>query len=102
MASAGVGIVLEATGFGPTNGGLTVTGNGPLPPGTPVGTAPTGGRIQRKTGPDGSTSSGVGIYLNGTKSPSFRWMDLRVFDNSAIFGRDVAGFHLEDSIVEGE
>jgi hypothetical protein len=90
--SAGNGIVLDTTGLAAGNGGLTITGNG---------AAGTGGTIQHKTGADGSTTSGIGIYLNNTKSPSFRWMQLNDFDNSAIVGRSVQGFTLQDSVING-
>jgi hypothetical protein len=77
----------------PSNGGLTVTGNGPSP-------AASGGRISRKIGPDGSTSQGFGILLNNTKDASFSWMELATFNNSAIAGRNVFGFLLADTVID--
>jgi hypothetical protein len=88
--TTGVGIVLDNTGVDAGNGGLTITGNG---------TAQSGGIIRRKSGPDGSTTSGVGIYLSRTLNPSFNRMDLNRFDNSAIIGREVTGFLLADSVI---
>ena len=32
------------------------------------------------------------MYLNNTNNPSFNWMELSNFENSAIVGRNVAGF----------
>lgn len=94
----GVGIVVDDTG---SAGGLTVSGNGPLPVGTPVGTAPTGGRIRNKTGSDGSTTSGLGIYLNATLNPTLHWIEVTGFENSGIYGLNVVGFGLFDSLVAG-
>ena len=53
------GIILDTTG---ASGGLTVSGSG---------AAGSGGTIANKTGADGSTTTGVGIYLNSTTNPSF-------------------------------
>jgi hypothetical protein len=89
--SSAVGIVLDNTGTAAGNGGLTVTG---------TGSANSGGTIQRKTGGDGSTTAGIGIYLNNTKNPSFSWMLLRDFQNYAIRGIAVSGFTLANSTVE--
>jgi hypothetical protein len=97
----GAAIILDNTGVGVTNGGLTVTGNGPLPPGSPAGSPPTGGRIRRKQGADGATTDGVGIYLNSTKNPSFTWVELINFSNAAIIGRDVHGFWMDNSLIDG-
>ena len=96
--SPGVGIVLDDTGAA---GRLLVSGNGPLPNGTPLGTPPTGGRVRNKTGADGSTTSGIGIYLNATLNPSFHWMEVTGFENSGIYGLNVNGFELADSLVAG-
>jgi methionine-rich copper-binding protein CopC len=90
--SSGVGINLDGTGLGASNGGLTVTG---------TGTAGSGGTIQHKTGADNSTTAGIGIFLKDTKNPSFSWMQLNDFDNSAIAGRNVQGFTLQNSILNG-
>ncbi|MGH3079819.1 MAG: beta strand repeat-containing protein [Gaiellaceae bacterium] len=83
------GIILDNTG---STAGLTVTG---------TGTAGSGGTIANKTGADGSSSSGIGIYLNNTKSPSFTRMQLNDFQNFAIRGSSVSGFTLADSVVSG-
>lgn len=90
--SAGNGIHLDGTGLAAGNGGLTVTG---------ISFPASGGTIQHKTGPDGSTTSGIGIYLNNTKNPSFNWMQLNDFDNTAILGRSVQGFTLQNSVING-
>ncbi|MBC7964319.1 MAG: cadherin-like domain-containing protein, partial [Fuerstia sp.] len=85
--SAGVGINLVNTG---TSGGLTVTG---------TGSAGSGGTIQHKTGADGSTTAGIGIFLNNTRNVALNWMQLNDFDNFAIRGTSVTNFSLIDSIV---
>lgn len=90
--SAGVGISVIGSGLAAGNGGLTVTGTGS--PGS-------GGTIQRKTGADGSTSAGIGIYLQDTKATKLAWMQLNDFDNSAIAGRNVQGFELTNSVING-
>ncbi|MCC8999988.1 MAG: Ig-like domain-containing protein [Candidatus Contendobacter sp.] len=90
--SGGVGISLDSTGLAGSNGGLTVTG---------TGTPGSGGTIQHKTGADNSTIAGIGIFLKDTKNPSFSWMQLNDFDNSAIVGRNVQGFTLQNSVING-
>ncbi len=91
-ASAGNGIVLDTTGVGAGNGGLTVSGNG---------TAGSGGTIQQKSGADGTTTEGIGIYLNNTRSAAFNRMSISNHTNFAIRGFGVAGFVLADSTIAG-
>ncbi|MBX3672698.1 MAG: Ig-like domain-containing protein [Burkholderiales bacterium] len=86
---SGTGIILDNTG---ASGSLTVTG---------TGAAGTGGTIANKTGADGATASGIGIYLNNTLNPSFSWMQLSDFANYAIRGFSVNGFTLANSVVSG-
>ncbi len=96
-ASSNVGISLENTG---STGGLTVTGLD----GADGGTDPdvgSGGTITGKTGPDGSNTSGTGIYLNHTSNVSLSGMQLSNFDNSAIRGISVTGFRLTHSTISG-
>ncbi|MFO1495720.1 MAG: Ig-like domain-containing protein [Lysobacterales bacterium] len=88
-AGANVGISLDTTG---NLGGLTVTG---------TGAAASGGTISGKTGADGSTTSGIGIYLNSTSNVSLARLQLNTFDNSAITGRNVNNFQLTDSVING-
>ena len=90
--STGNGIVLDNTGTAVANGGLTVTGSG---------SAGTGGTIQHKTGTNGSTTQGIGIYLNQTKNPSFSFMQLNHFDNFAIRGNELNGLTLSSIVVNG-
>ncbi|WP_131655559.1 beta strand repeat-containing protein [Methylocucumis oryzae] len=90
--SSGVGIYLDNTGISGANAGLTVTGNG---------TSASGGTIQHKTGADGSTTAGIGIFLKDTKNASFSWMQLNDFDNGGIVGRNVQGFSLQNSVLNG-
>jgi hypothetical protein len=86
------GIILDNTG---TSGGLHVTGNG-----TNVG-ASGGGVIANKTGADGSTTSGIGIYLNNTSDVQLNGMQLNDFQNFAIRGLSVNGFTLDHSNISG-
>jgi hypothetical protein len=81
------GIILDTTG---SSGGLTVSGNG---------SAGTGGTIANKTGSDGATATGVGIYLNNTSNVSLNWMQLQDFQNYAIRGLLVSGFTMTNSNV---
>ncbi|MEZ5287544.1 MAG: LamG-like jellyroll fold domain-containing protein, partial [Vicinamibacterales bacterium] len=90
--TAGAGIILDTTGVAAANGGLTVTGTGAVS---------SGGIIRRKSGPDGSLTAGVGIALTATKAPAFNWLQMYGFDNSAIVGREVVGFLLTNSTIEG-
>ena len=83
------GVILDTTG---SSGSLSVTGSG---------TAGSGGTIANKTGGDGSNTTGVGIYLNSTMSPSFARMQLNDFQNFAIRGTSVNGFTLSDSTING-
>src|SRR6266404_1064576 len=87
--SAGNGIVLDATG---SSGGLVVTGNSG---------AATGGTIQHKTGADGSTAGGIGIYLNSTSNVSLTQMQLNDFDNFGIRGTTVTGFTMTNTNISG-
>jgi hypothetical protein len=109
--SSGDGIVLDTTGF---NGGLTITGNSSGTCGGSVsGTTPslavtapssadcTGGVIQHKTGADGSTTSGIGIYLNNTANVSLNRMSLHDFDNFGILGSGVSGLAISNSQFTG-
>ena len=68
--SAPDGIILDTTG---SSGGLHVTGVGT--------TAGSGGTIQHKTGADGSTTTGIGIYLNSTSGVQLADMQLNDFQN---------------------
>ena len=83
------GIVLDTTG---SSGSLTVTGSG---------SAGSGGTIANKTGSDGATTTGIGIYLNSTTSPSFSYMQINDCQNFGILGSNVTGFTLANSTVSG-
>src|SRR5262249_54861936 len=87
--SAPNGIILDTTG---ASGGLTVVGNG---------AAGTGGTIQHKTGADGSTTQGTGIFLNSTQNVSLDRMQLNDFQNFGIVGTSVSGFTLNNTTVNG-
>jgi large repetitive protein len=88
--SAGDGIVLDTTG---SSGGLTVTGSGT--------TAGSGGTVQHLTGTNGSTTSGVGIYLNNTADVSLTDMQLNDLGNYAIFGTGVSNFTFASGTING-
>jgi hypothetical protein len=83
------GIILNTTG---TAGGLHVTG---------TGAGPSGGTISNKTGANGSTTQGTGIYLNNTSDVQLNDMLFSEFENYAIFGSNVTGFTLDDSTING-
>ena len=65
---------MDGTG---SSGGLKIKG---------TGSAISGGTIANKTGADGSTTTGIGIYLNNTANVAIDRMQLNDFDNYAIRG----------------
>ncbi len=90
------GIILDNTG---SSGGLTVNGDGSN---TSVGGNGSGGTIANKSGADGSTSTGIGIYLNNTRDVVLRRMNLSGTNgNFGIKGLTVTNFTLEYSTVAG-
>jgi methionine-rich copper-binding protein CopC len=90
------GIILDNTGAA---GGLTVNGDGAN---TAVGGNASGGTIANKSGADGSTSTGIGIYLNNTASVVLRRMTINgTIHNFGIRGLIVNNFTLEYSTVNG-
>jgi uncharacterized repeat protein (TIGR01451 family) len=117
VGTAGVGINLKNTGTGASNGGLIVTGNSAgqcggqvvinnSGAGTESVTAAdsadcTGGQIRNKTGADGSTTAGIGIYLENTRSVSLTRMWLHDFQNFAVRGFRVSGVTLSSVLVNG-
>jgi hypothetical protein len=90
------GIILDNTG---ATGGLTVTGDGTN---TSVGGNGSGGTISNKSGSDGSTTTGIGIYLNNTSNVVLRRMTINgTNQNFGIRGTGVSGMTLEYSTVAG-
>ena len=90
------GIVLDTTG---ALGGLTVNGDGTT---TTVGGNSSGGTIANKSGADGSTTTGIGIYLRNTQNVVLRRMTINGTNtNYGIKGYGVNGFALEYSTVAG-
>ncbi|MHC2338379.1 cadherin domain-containing protein [Bradyrhizobium sp. USDA 4454] len=87
------GIILSNTGTAAGNGGLHVTGDG--------STAGSGGTIANKTGADGSTTQGSGIYLNNTKDVEVSYLAMHDFQNYGIVGTNVTGFTLGNTTVTG-
>ncbi|HYG24794.1 MAG TPA: LamG-like jellyroll fold domain-containing protein [Verrucomicrobiae bacterium] len=83
------GIILDNTG---SSGGLTVTG---------TGSAGSGGTIANKSGSDGSTGQGTGVYLNNCVGVSLSHLQMNDFQNRAIYGSSVSGFTLANSIING-
>ena len=84
------GIILDTTG---TSGGLTVTGDGSN---TSPGGNSSGGTIANKSGTDGSTTQGIGIYLNNTRDVVLRRMSITgVNQNFGIRGFGVTNFTLQ-------
>jgi hypothetical protein len=81
------GIIVDTTG---ATGGLHITG---------TGSANSGGTIATKTGADGATTTGIGIYLNNTHDVQLSSMNLHDFQNFGIFGNSVNGFVLSNSTV---
>ncbi|QNM82992.1 cadherin-like domain-containing protein [Sphingomonas sabuli] len=100
--TSGVGVILDTTG---SAGGLHITGNG---------TAGSGGTIQHFTGTDNNSAApnlyqlsvsagngGVGIYLNNTTDVQLNNVQLNDFSNFGIYGHNVTGFALTNSVVNG-
>ncbi|WP_420967462.1 cadherin domain-containing protein [Bradyrhizobium sp. B120] len=90
---SGNGIILSNTGTAAGNGGLHVTGDG--------STAGSGGTIASKTGVDGSTTQGSGVYLNNTKDVQISFVTMHDFQNYGIVGTNVTGFALGNTTVTG-
>ncbi|MGY4255183.1 putative thioesterase [Bradyrhizobium sp. USDA 4516] len=87
------GIILSNTGTAAGNGGLHITGDG--------STAGSGGTIANKTGADGSTTQGSGVYLNNTKDVQLSYLAMHDFQNYGIVGTSVTGFTLGNTTVTG-
>ena len=54
-----------------------------------------------KTGADGSTTQGTGIYLNNTKDVQLNGLQMNDFQNYAILGTGVNGFTLDHTTING-
>jgi uncharacterized repeat protein (TIGR01451 family) len=83
------GITLNNTG---SFGGMKVKG---------TGSAGSGGTIANKTGSDGSTTAGIGIYLENTRNVSLNWMQINDHQNFAIRGNNTVNFTLANSVISG-
>lgn len=88
-SAAPTGIILDNTG---SSGGLIVTG---------TGSAGSGGTIANKTGADGSTSTGIGIYLNNTSNVSLSRMQINDTQNFGILGNNTTNFTMSNSVISG-
>lgn len=73
-----------------TSGSFTVVG---------TGAAASGGTIATKTGADGSTTQGTGIFLNNATNISLAFMSIQGNQNHGIRGNNVTGFTLDNSLV---
>jgi hypothetical protein len=96
-SAANDGIILINTG---TSGGLIVTGDG-TSASTAFGGNGSGGTIEGKTG-DGSTATGIGIFLENTSNVSLDDMNLSSFGNFAIRGLNVTNFTFQNSNITGQ
>ena len=95
-AGANLGVSLVNTGAG----GLTVTGSD----GPDAGTDPdlgSGGTINGKTGADGSTTAGSGLFFSSATNISLNGMIITNHQNYGIRGAQVDGFRLTFSLVGG-
>src|SRR5690606_23175843 len=73
---------------------FTVTGTGT--------TQGSGGTIQSKTGGDGATTTGIGMYFEGTSNISLTNMNFAgTIQNFAIRGHTVQNFTLADANTSG-
>ena len=74
-------------------GGLNVTGDNMN---TSLGGNNSGGTIGGRTGSDGSTTSGIGIYLNNASHVHLKRMQLSgTFQNFGLRGSNVSNFSME-------
>jgi hypothetical protein len=94
-SAAAIGIILDNTG---SSGGLIVNGDGTN---TTKGGNASGGTIANKTGADGSTTAGIGVYLNNTGSVVLRRMQLNDFQNLGVYGTSVNGFTMQYCTING-
>src|SRR5262245_29032225 len=97
IGGSSTGIILDTTG---SAGGLHVTGLDGIDDGTDADPG-SGGTIANKTGANGATTTGNGIYLNNTADVQLAGMQLNDFQNFAIRGSFVVGFTLDASAVNG-
>jgi hypothetical protein len=82
---SGNGIILSNT-----SGSFSVVG---------TGVAGSGGAIANKTGADGSTTQGTGVFLNNVSNVSLAFMSIQGNQNHGIRGNNVTGFSLDNSTV---
>jgi VCBS repeat-containing protein len=81
------GIILQSAG----SGGFHVTGIGSVDG--------SGGVIANKTGADGQTLQGVGVFIDSTSNVSLANMEISANQNDGILGNNVGNFSLTDSTV---
>ena len=82
-----------------TSGSFTVVGDGAN---TSVGGNSSGGTIANKSGADGSTTTGIGVYLNNATNVTLRRMTINgTNQNFGVRGTNVTGCIIEYSTVNG-
>jgi Bacterial Ig domain/Calx-beta domain len=82
-----------------TTGSFTVVGDGTN---TTVGGNGSGGTIANKSGSNGSTTTGIGVYLNNALNVTLRRMTINgTNQNFGIRGTNVTGCNIEYSTVNG-
>jgi len=82
-----------------TTGSFTVVGDGVT---TTVGGNGSGGTIANKSGSNGSTTTGIGVYLNNAMNVTLRRMTINgTNQNFGVRGTNVTGCTLEYSTVNG-
>ncbi|MEA2371954.1 MAG: hypothetical protein QOH12_2348 [Solirubrobacteraceae bacterium] len=93
------GIRLDTTG---ASGSLTVTGNGGTCTAADTSGC-SGGQIQNSVGGDDSSAApvGTGVVLKDTLSPSLTRIWIHDAGNYGIHGSNVAGFALDQSVING-
>jgi uncharacterized repeat protein (TIGR01451 family) len=80
-----------------TTGNFTVEGDGTN---ASVGGNASGGIIQHTAGAD-STTGGIGVYLSNATNVTLMRMRLNDHPNFAVYGNNVNGFTLSNSIING-
>ena len=87
VGGTATGIVLDTAG----GGGFTVTGIGSV--------AGSGGTIANKTGANGATLQGNGVYINATSNVTLEDMSITGNQNHGILGNNDTNFVLTDSTL---
>ncbi len=81
------GIVIDGTAG---TGSINITGDG---------TASSGGTIQYKSGVDGATDTGIGVYLNNTRNVNLAHMEIIITENFGLRAVAVDGLSITNCAV---